>query len=225
MWIRNLGLKILSGTLLGALALTSVGIAQIPPDVMACAQNRYRDQCLYFARFPGTKQYERPDIASRVVANDDGSGRPVQVDWLRAKDAPYGWLPLSTVGSSSKRVQVRWVQVDKLVRPNEFRRVVGCWPIASLNYELGDSVFRAKFTKAGEVRILDKGEHSHVTFVPNLVLIRTSDGLFVFGFDPKTRKVKFWGGNDAGSNSGGSTPIRFFLSEQLGDCDGELKLD
>ncbi|HJY76382.1 MAG TPA: hypothetical protein VKE95_07100 [Burkholderiales bacterium] len=79
--------------------------------------------------------------------------RPGSPGWVRARTLAPPDLPV-----------LGWARHDRLVLATDLRRVVGCWPLASLNWhrpEAGDSPaadFRLLFTEKGEVRELGIGD-------------------------------------------------------------------
>lgn len=197
------------------LYLPAIGVCAPPAeqraDIDRCTSDPNSRHCLYRVRYKGTKEYEQPDTTSKLISNQAWGGA-VQIAWSRAKDAPSGWLPTLHANrrDNFKSVLVGWIERKNLVRMDEFNRVHGCWPIASIEDGMGDEGFGTKMTPGGNA-LLDNKEQSYISFTPNLVFIM---GRLVYGYDPKTHRLY--------NPHTGKEPekVTYFPPEQLKGCDG-----
>jgi len=202
-----------------ALTLAKLAVAETPPDITLCKAQPNERRCYYVYRYEDTREYKQPDISSQPLPSW-GWGNTAQIDWPRAETAPPGWLPTWT-GDYHKRLPYGWAEIKHLARPDEFRRVTGCWPVAYLEDELGDALLTVKFKPDGQA-VLGVGIRTEVLFAPNLILIidkRFKNGGYNFlGFDPKTRRLR--------QPTTGKAPqkVRYFPAKQLIGCDEGVKL-
>src|ERR1044071_4593019 len=190
--------------LMPSLALSaSLAIAQTQDDITACVAVPHLEGCFRVIRYEYVKNYEQPDTSSRVLWTGQW-GREALIDWPRARNSPLGWLPINAPDWQRPNLPSGggWVEIKNLAGLADFRRVVGCWPVSSLKFELGDYAFHVTFTPQGRASI-SEGRRSHVQFTPNLILIRSPDGPNIFGFEQETRRLFFPDPNDLERNSPG----------------------
>ena len=193
------------------------------PETARCIAQPHAESCYYIIRYKEVRQYEKPDKASRVLSVG-GWAQKAPIDWTRAADTPSGWLPTS-IARGPRQITAGWIETRNLAQLGEFRRVAGCWPVASLKYELGDYAFHVKFTPEGRA-LISEGFRSHVLFTPDLGLVRDREGgLEIFGFEQKTRRLQFADPNDLEKHSDARDLIQFFPLSKLKGCESGLKLE
>ncbi len=195
-----------------------------------CSTKPQEPDCSFFVRYKNATIYERPNTESNIVGTLQWTSI-AQIDWLRLSAAPQGWFPTYTIlarpDGGSINVPQGWVQIKNLIRQADFREVVGCWPIASLEYETGDAVFHAKFTVSGRAQIASNSPINRVPvfFVDDLVLIHIPKAPpMIFGFDVKTREIGFNYPNDLERIKDSKRLIQFFSDKKLKNCGSMLKL-
>ena len=221
---KDVMLRQLIAALLGLTMLTSVRTVGAQPDIARCIASPHIESCHYIVRYKDVRQYEKPDAASRVLSVG-GWGHKALIDWKRAANAPSGWLPTDIYGRGPTQKLAGWIETRNLVRLGEFKRVAGCWPVASLKYELGDYAFHVEFTPEGRA-LISEGFRSHVLFAPDVALVKGREGgLDIFGFDQKTRELQFPHPNDLEKYSDAGDLIRFFPPSKSKDCEGGVKLE
>src|SRR5262249_26214237 len=119
--------------------------------------------CFGYVLDPALQVLDKPDRSARPVGNYkfraldwiavvEPSPRPEAPEWVRARTL-----------TRPDRPALGWARHHQLVLATDFRRGVGCGPIASLNWhrpEAGDGAeadFQLRFTESGEVRELGIG--------------------------------------------------------------------
>jgi hypothetical protein len=210
-------------TVVSSFAMISVCTAEQRPDIARCIENPNPRpdprRCLYVIRYENAIEYEQPNTKSKTLPSW-GWAKGVQIDWSRAKKAPAGWLP-TQAGDYNKPIPYGWIEINNLAHLglDQFKRVTGCWPVASIEDGLGDWSLKAMFTPEGGV-LLGNGNRSYVSFTPNVIMIRHSDGgLDVYGYDPTTHRLR--------QPHTGKEPqkVTHFPPDQLKGCEGGLKLE
>lgn len=97
-----------------------------------------------------TELRTRPDEQSRAITNVPWL-TTLDVDSIAMKRAPAGWIPVSAQipGASDMNAKPMWVRLQDVVIGDNFRKVTSCWPIKSIEIEMGDSAAGFRFTPDG----------------------------------------------------------------------------
>jgi hypothetical protein len=159
-----------------------------------------------------------PNEITPLYIVPDGSTKPVwEVRWMQALPidmqklqlAPPGWLPVSgTKGKAARGKGPRpdsWIKRSDVVLDEDFRKVVGCWPIKSVTYVGGDYFAKVNFLPNGSAvveqggdfpdgEVTPKPQRAHVFMTRNIVAIRGPNYYFTAGYRPAERKLYPEGG-------------------------------
>jgi hypothetical protein len=114
--------------------------------------------CIGFVVDPGIQVLSRPSGEAKPVGNF--KYRPPERILLVDPASPPGnpeWIRARTLALPDRSV-IGWVRRTQVAIATDFRRVKGCWPVASINWhqpgggDVADADMRLRFTMDGEVQ-------------------------------------------------------------------------
>jgi len=157
------------------------------------------------------------------------AGKTCRTNWKHNRKHK-GWFLCS---SSNFSVDEVWIEANNMAGIEDFRRVVGCWPIATFQLEIGGFFFNLETQNpnANFVSVSfgdDEGDHKEfkkgaIYATSNIVLISASEKIddlyksIQWSYDPITRTLN-------NQVQGAYTEISYHSPEQLAGCSNELKL-
>jgi hypothetical protein len=114
--------------------------------------------CIGYVVVPELQVLDKPGRGARPVGEPY---RPLD-SILVVEPIPRtpGWVKVKTLARPDRAV-LGWVPRDQVALVTDFRKVIGCWPVAAINWhqaEAGDvpeQEFRLRFTEKGQVRELN----------------------------------------------------------------------
>jgi hypothetical protein len=148
-----------------------------------------------------------PSMDSPPVWSVRWVGR-LNVDSQRISSAPDGWIPVKgTDGEIAARgrgaMPDAWVRRRDVVFGDDYRKVIGCWPVKSVVYVGGDYAVEVTFKLDGSASVKEWGDedrinkkpphHAHVYMARNIVAIeaikKSGSGFFTSGYRPEERQL------------------------------------
>lgn len=150
------------------------------------------------------------------------------VDQLRLSNAPSGWIPIegtgdSPAGSNLPPAPDAWIRGRDVVIGDRFRKVIACWPVKSMTYEIGDYAAEITFSPNGKAHVREqfdsqnlgfpKHEKAQVYIDRNIIKIKSTRGSYGFdyfliaGYRPAERRL-YPNGNDARQELFSETVLR-----------------
>ncbi|HLQ01071.1 MAG TPA: hypothetical protein VK143_02100 [Burkholderiales bacterium] len=159
--------------LTGALACAGVplgytqGLVETPPvpgDQFRHCLAAYSQACFAYASRQGIALKSEPQETAEVVERAPLGDLLTLLDPFESKQHP-GWLMTRAIRDN--QMEEAWVRRSDVVLTWEFQRVVGCWPVASIDWneegagEYGGGDFRLRFARSGRL-IAHKGDQDEL---------------------------------------------------------------
>jgi len=129
------------------------------------------------------------------------------VDSRRLSSAPAGWIPIKgtdekLAAKGGNVVPESWVRRSDVVFGDDYKKVIGCWPVESASFVEGEYEIEFAFKPDGsamaselcDIQVCNRPPHrSHVYMARNVVSVEATskkDGfMFAFGYRPEERKL------------------------------------
>ncbi len=149
-----------------------------------------------------------------VYLTPDASTAPVShlqwtfildVDSKKMAAAPTGWIPLAagnklTYGPTLAKqtlIPSAWIRRRDVALPQDFKKIVGCWPVKSVTYVGGDYGEDFKFWPDGGATVKEWGDDDSVDKLPpfkvhlfiakNLVIAHSKKAYYALGYQASDR--------------------------------------
>jgi hypothetical protein len=138
------------------------------------------------------KMHDQPSESSAIVGDIQIGERDIEIDELRTKGAPGGWIAVVPTRRSPPHVG-GWIQRGTLARQADFKRVTGCWPVRESVPTSGEAPWKVRFKTNGAAVLIPlnvpggsrEAYPAHVYMAGNVLFVkanhRTKDTLGFFG--------------------------------------------
>jgi len=131
-----------------------------------------------FTAIADTPIYERPDKAAPVLGHLKVATEDIWNDPAKKNTTPTGWV--AVMNTKYQPLPAGWVERTNIASPEDFKRVVGCWPIQQSEPATGEAPTRIVFKTNGTAvmypmnvtNLAKNARRAHVYMAGNVVYIK-----------------------------------------------------
>ncbi len=177
--------------------------------------------------------FTTPD-SNRKLVRSVSWNKDLNIDTRRLASAPPGWIPLKREDwymeesdFKAKDYPNAWIRRRDVALPQDFKKIVGCWPIKDLDTWVEDESVIFLFEANGAARVLEyeepparligKLKHRVQLYIAKtLILAREGKKTYLWmGYRPKDRAVYL---------DGAVHPVVYRPDSELQGCESGLRL-